>query len=69
MVQTLWLARNEDGRLNLHYYKPELIDGVYTWRFIIPIPLNRFDFPEVTWENSPIEVELKLKLDADTTRK
>jgi hypothetical protein len=64
----MWIARNEDGRLNLFDVKPQkeaCFQGKdYIW--IVPrgymnqIMLNEKLYPEVTFENSPREVELKL---------
>lgn len=60
---TLWIARDRNGFIGLYKHKP-------TW-----VRINRFredwngdymglldkdSFPEVTFENSPQEVELKL---------
>lgn len=61
----LWIARDEDNTLKLHFTGPyrycdhynscgtidETIDGII---------INDKLFPEVTFENSPQEVELKL---------
>lgn len=65
----LWIARDKDGELCLYRNKPELVkieentneefwqdssnDGYYCY-------LDSSEFPEVTFENSPQEVELKL---------
>ena len=64
----MWIARNEDGCLNLFDVKPQKetrFQGKdYIW--IVPrgymnqIMLNEKLYPEVTFENSPREVELKL---------
>ena len=64
----MWIARNEDGSLNLFDVKPQkeaCFQGKdYIW--IVPrgymnqIMLNEKLYPEVTYENSPREVELKL---------
>ena len=64
----MWIARNEDGRLNLFDVKPQkeaCFQGKdYIW--IVPrgymnqIMLNEKLYPEVTFESSPREVELKL---------
>ena len=60
----MWIARDEDGRLYLHPIKPYLIDTPFNdywnnedenW-----MQLREDSFPEVTFENSPMEVELKL---------
>lgn len=56
----LWIARNvgKDGRLTLHYERPTYIVG-RGWNKIWAIPDSSL-FPEVTFENSPREIELKL---------
>lgn len=61
----LWIARDSDGTLWLHEGKPEIVNNPKTdtqfwisskdWREI-----DQTFLPEVTFENSPIEVELKL---------
>lgn len=60
----LWIARDKDGTLCLFREKPTL--DVYYW-FDNSLgmagcitELLKTDFPEVTFENSPREVELKL---------
>lgn len=60
----LWVARNDCGTLEIHRRKPSIskITGRPVWingGFIGFI----FDdlFPEVTFENSPMEIELKIK--------
>ena len=65
----LWIARDENGRLNLFDVKPEKFipqNGQETvWTvprgYLNHIMLSRRMFPEVTFENSPMEVELVLK--------
>ena len=65
----LWIARDKNDELCLYRNKPELVkieeyitvefwqdsskDGYYCY-------LDSSEFPEVTFENSPQEVELKL---------
>ena len=63
----LWVARDKDGGLYLYNYAPHKNT---TGRFTCSIKpdgewseeyaLNSHLFPEVTFENSPQEVELKL---------
>ena len=62
----LWIARDFDGRLYVHSIKPFLIQP----KIDAPwwdneddntLRLKDEDFPEVTFENSPMEVELKLE--------
>ena len=65
----MWIAREENGSLKLFDEKP--IKGLpfydrsgYEWTvprgYINHITLNKRLYPEVTFENSPMEVELKL---------
>ena len=62
----MWIARDECGRLYLHYSKPFKVQVTKN----IKAYWNNEDenwmrlrdevFPEVTFENSPMEVDLKL---------
>ena len=59
----LWIARDKDGLLTIYNEKPELHygeywDGDYNTQ-VIDIPKEMF--PEITFENSPQEVKIKLK--------
>ena len=60
----LWIAREKDNVLYLNESKPtlqEVFDN--TWWWMSDKGMMRIDsnhFPEVTFENSPQEVELKL---------
>lgn len=56
----LWIARDEDGELHLFCSKP-IKSGLY-WiaGFGNELCINDNLFPEVTFENSPQEVEIKL---------
>lgn len=57
-----WIARDKDGCL--FFYKEEPFKDFNMWHISIPDtfcePIDPNLFPEVTWENSPQEVELKL---------
>lgn len=57
----MWIGRNEDGTLALFKTKPmcfyEEGGGHYWAGHALYLP--RYEFPEVTFENSPQEVELK----------
>lgn len=55
----LWIARDNDGTLLIHFYEP-IIDGL-EWISLDYRIIDKNLFPEVTFENSPQEVELKLK--------
>ena len=58
----LWIERDKDGTLYLYEEKPKLAHSNASYFvansgcYELPIDL----FPEVTFENSPKEVELKL---------
>lgn len=64
----LWIARDSDNELFLFESKPVLRgcdETDYLWyepldKFERCSKLDEFLFPEVTFENSPQEVELKL---------
>ena len=73
----LWIARSKKGALDLYYTKPEKFDGGFFLRSrydgeIISwyshntegewMRLNPNLYPEVTYENSPQQVEVELKL-------
>lgn len=53
----LWIARTKNGLLTLHCSKPKGRNG--EWSNVIAILGDKY-FPEVTFENSPQEAELKL---------
>lgn len=55
----LWIARDKDGVLRFWRYKP-IKDGSRFMQGYYMGDLNRELYPEVTWENSPQKVELKL---------
>lgn len=57
----LWIARDKNGVLALFDNVPIQKDGVFYDPFYNDVRmLPREEFPEVTHENSPQEVELKL---------
>lgn len=71
-METLWIARDKDNNLFIYNNKPVIhkeyesfdVDlnnndsNIFYFERIIQI--NSKLFPEVTWENSPQQVELKL---------
>lgn len=57
---TFWLAREKSGLLYLHEKKPTL-DGRYWLSDGFWANLDFEYFPEVTFENSPQEVEFVIK--------
>lgn len=54
----LWIARDKDGYAYIHRKKPRRSGNMFFSNWSMCIGKNKF--PEVTWENSPQEVELKL---------
>lgn len=64
-----WIARDRGGTLFLYSEKPVKRDNM----FVAPtgatyvIKLKEYRYPEVTFENSPKEVELKLIDDGNET--
>ena len=54
----MWIARDKNGEIYLYPTKPDkhgyIFDGYDWWQ------IKKDFFPEVTFENSPMEVELKL---------
>lgn len=59
----LWIAREKGGLLQIFRFRPWQGDNMPTEWYHIGgcFPIDSKDFPEVTFENSPQEVELKLK--------
>ena len=65
----MWICRNEGGYLSLFDHKP-IYDSLFDmWgiRWLghedevdVGYGISKKNFPEVTFENSPMEVELKL---------
>ena len=58
-----WVARDKDGRLYIHSTKPYLVNKQFDAPFWHNEDENWFrcrdaDFPNVTFENSPVEVEI-----------
>lgn len=73
MAKELWIARDKDGTLNLFIGEEPMRDKLLASdpeeRIFVReegevVELDSRDFPEVTWENSPVEVELKLKVES-----
>ena len=62
----LWLCRDEDGLLNLFSgdipYK-KIYEGIVVWENdgeCGTIAMNKSDYPNVTYENSPMKVEMNI---------
>ena len=56
----LWIARDKDGSLYLYYEKPKKCRSIFLCDVNNGMWLDRNKFPEVTFENSTREIELKL---------
>lgn len=56
----MWVARNKDGFLFLFYNKPRRYDEYGKWKSSAetPMQIDRTLFPNLKWEDDPIEVEL-----------
>lgn len=60
----MWIARDEDGSLWVYSNRPILergrfvLSGMRGWDLI---EINKEEFPEVTWENSPKEITTTIK--------
>lgn len=60
----LYIARNKDGYLNLYPSEPKKLEerGVFVPKHIGPyigcFTIDKKEYPEVTWENSPKQVEI-----------
>lgn len=63
MIMKLWIAREEWGGLYVFGIRPFYSEDYDKWESPISglsFQVNDESFPEVTFENSPREVELKL---------
>lgn len=56
-----WIARDEDGRLCIYEIKPTKKNTYYA-RGGYWFPLERRMFPDLTFENSPKECEIAIKI-------
>lgn len=58
----IWICRGKKGgRLTLHSESPIWFEDLGAWSKGYMSDLPREEFPEVTFKNSPIEVELVIK--------
>lgn len=57
-----WIARDKSKVIKLFTIKPEYNSILDEWKGydFEEIEMRKFDFPEVTFENSPQQVEIKL---------
>lgn len=60
-----WMARDADGDLNFYYDKPRREKAVWDepqyWIGETQIDLDPDLFPDLTWDDDPIEVEIVIK--------
>ena len=60
----MWISRDSNGDLHLHSTKPEKFEKGYFWTSFFAdgedYHLDYKLFPEITFENSPQQVEIKL---------
>lgn len=57
----LWIAKNKRGKLGLYPFKPHYDFTYDLWICKLGnLSIKKKDFPEVTFENSPQMVEIKL---------
>ena len=67
----MWIARRKNNKLYMFFERPHLTDDGNQWFVLENVPNNgvfavtgnKIDedkFPEVTYENSPMEVEVSL---------
>lgn len=63
MIMGLWIARDKNGNLGLYREKPVWIKkgAIYDWFGLFGCCIWDDKFSEVTFENSPQEVELVIK--------
>lgn len=59
MKMEIWIARDKDGLIYLYMKKPILITHYFDTKYLIG-EIDKTTFQEVTFENSPQKVELKL---------
>ena len=71
----LWIARDPDGRLCLFSTKPIYRRAIHGWEsassgeeYGTCLKIDRKSFPEITFENSPQEVEIKIPTTKPLTR-
>lgn len=62
-IKEWFAARDEDETLHVFQVEPRKIveDGRWWDRDYISIEISKNAFPELTWEDEPIEVELTIK--------
>lgn len=57
-----WVARDRNGSLSLYQTFPERQESLDYWRDGLgEFDLSETDFPDLTWESDPVEVEIIIK--------
>jgi len=56
-----YVARNVDGTVSFFQVKPNRVGERWWDRDYAFIPLNDWDFPEITWDSEPVMVEMVVK--------
>lgn len=57
-----WVARDRTGALSLYQSYPERQENLGYWRDGLgEFDLSETDFPSLTWQDEPIEVEITIK--------
>lgn len=67
----IWIARRKNNKLYMFFERPHLTDDGKQWFVLENVPnngvfgdtgikINEDKFPEVTYENSPMEAEVSL---------
>ena len=56
-----WVARDENGDLWAYEMKPSRFESTWWDRDYSRLSLDNDDFPEITWESEPVEVELLIR--------
>ena len=66
----LWVARDENGFLYAYEDKPKRCNNKKEWIGCFFSPMRNSYFPNLTWKDKPIEVELRPTItDLDTKAK
>lgn len=61
-MKKFWLARDKDGKLCIYGVKPERNEHGFFTNHKRYVYLHDKWFQEVTWENSPIEIEVNFTI-------
>lgn len=64
MKYKLWIARNANGSLFVYEKKPRRCNDLKTWQPGRFCQIPKHLFHDLTWEDEPIEMEMRTDLDA-----